>query len=29
LELDDFMMKVKNERAVSTYRDYLKQPEII
>jgi len=23
LELDDFMMKVKNEKAVSTYRDYL------
>ena len=40
LELDDFMMKIKNERAISTYRDYLctmkvfyrdylKQPEII
>ena len=23
LNLDDFMLKVKNERAVSTYRDYL------
>ncbi len=23
LELDDFMMKVKNERAISTHKDYL------
>ena len=40
LYLDDFMMKVKNEKAVSTYRDYLctmkvfyrdymKEPEVI
>jgi len=40
LELDAFMMKIKNERAISTYRDYLcamkvfyrdylKEPEII